>query len=62
MSFEHFQHHRRFRRIDQRLTREWVTEETGEVGSVGLSFDLDGISLPTGVMLRRSKDRRSLET
>ena len=35
--------------IDQRLTREWVIEETGEVGSVDISFDLDGITLPSGV-------------
>ena len=35
--------------IDQRLTREWVIEETGEVGSVDISFDLNGITLPTGV-------------
>ena len=35
--------------IEQRLTREWVIEETGEVGSVDISFDLNGITLPFGV-------------
>ena len=34
--------------ISQRLTREWIIEETGEVGSTDLSFDLSGITLPLG--------------
>ena len=35
--------------IDQRLEREWLVQETGEVGSVDLSFDLTGVSLPMGI-------------
>ncbi len=35
--------------IDQRLGRTWHVQETGEVGSVDVSFDVGGISLPSGV-------------
>ena len=35
--------------VDQRLAREWVVEETGEIGSIDVSFDLTGIALPVGV-------------
>ena len=37
--------------IDQRLEREWLVQETGEVGSVDISFDLSGVSMPLGVDL-----------